>query len=185
MPQWVEWVTFGLATVGAVLGVIATWAGLHRDRPRLVVRPVWGRVLHGPGGMRAHAWSRGTGAVDRFSGGFIGIEVINTGYVTVYLREVGFCPLRTSFFQRFKELVEPEGRGAIVGDYLGVERFPRELLPGARCVVAADPSTYGAESILKARSAYAITETECLVIGKGPVLNELRGKMRRDAKEAR
>ncbi len=48
MPGWIELVTFGLALLGAVLGVLNTWRTLNRDRVKLRVRFTYGFAINAP-----------------------------------------------------------------------------------------------------------------------------------------
>ena len=174
MPPWAEWVGFGLATVGAVLGVMSTWAGLTRDRPRLKVRPVW--VLIGQGGR---ASARTPDAVERYPEGHLGIEVINTGYVTVYVSEVGVCPGRFLWHYRFREFSHPAGRAAITSDLLDQFRMPHELVPGASMLVTGQrPASY-LHVVANARSAYAMTSDERRFVGRTRLLSVLANEARK------
>lgn len=67
---WMQWVTFGIALVGATLGVFNAWWSVRKDLVRLRVRPV--------------AMITDTGIAS------VGIEVINAGYIPVTISEVGF-----------------------------------------------------------------------------------------------
>jgi hypothetical protein len=46
---WKDIATFGLASVGAVLGVLNTWNSLSQRRVRLVIRPTFATALDGSG----------------------------------------------------------------------------------------------------------------------------------------
>ncbi len=69
--EWMQQVTFGLALLGAVLGVVNTWRTLSRDRLRLRVRLVLAII---GSGQHQHR---------------VGIEVTNLSTFPVTLNEVG------------------------------------------------------------------------------------------------
>lgn len=68
----VQWATFGIAVLGAVLGILNTWQNLRRDSVRLEVQP-------------AHAIAVGMNPEPRFC-----ITVVNAGSRAVTLNDVGF-----------------------------------------------------------------------------------------------
>lgn len=71
--QWKEMVTFGLALLGAVLGVINTWRAVNRDRMKLRVRFVHGFSINAP-----HMPDK-----------MIGVEVTNLSTFPVTIQETG------------------------------------------------------------------------------------------------
>jgi len=73
MPIWLQDWTFGLALLGAVLGVINTWAGLQRDRVKVRVITQWA-LFTGDQQWR------------------LSIEVRNVGMTAVTITGVGFLP---------------------------------------------------------------------------------------------
>lgn len=68
--NWIQWVTFGIAVVGATLGIFNAWWAVRKDMVRLRVR---NRVL-----------VVSTGHVT------LCVEVINTGYIPVTITEIGY-----------------------------------------------------------------------------------------------
>lgn len=166
-----------LGLLGTVLGLLSTWAGLNRDRPRLKVYPVWFARRD-----RLSRYSaRRIDAIERFPEGQFGVEFVNYGFVSVRVREVGICPLRTAFFQRFREFPEPGGRGAVFQDADGQVVMPYELLPGARCGIAFPKAALWSEAFLRARSVYVLTETDRLFVGRGKIIAAAQSKAVRDA----
>jgi hypothetical protein len=69
MFLWKDVITFGLAGVGAALGVVNTWTTVRSKRVRLRVTPQW---------SLASGWSG------------LSIEVINLGAFPVTVTEIGF-----------------------------------------------------------------------------------------------
>lgn len=69
-------VTFGLALLGGVLGVVNTWKSVDKDRVKLIVRP-------------AHAIPYGA-AEERHPQVQFSIEVINASTFPVTVAEIGF-----------------------------------------------------------------------------------------------
>ncbi len=67
--KWMDWVTLGIACLGAVLGIVNTWQALRDRRTRLRVTPAW-----------------------NFAEGFSGmsIEVCNLSSFPVTIVELGF-----------------------------------------------------------------------------------------------
>ena len=73
MQSWKELITFGLALLGAVLGVLNTWRTLNRDRVKLRVRFVHAYPLNAP----------------QLVGKMYGIEITNLSAFTVTIAEAG------------------------------------------------------------------------------------------------
>lgn len=67
--------TFGIALVGAVLGIINTWRAWSRDQPRLRVRCVRAFAVGGTSGLPSNMY---------------GIEVTNLSTFPLVITEVGF-----------------------------------------------------------------------------------------------
>jgi hypothetical protein len=67
--NWMEWVTLGIAVIGATLGIFNVWWMVRRDAVRLRVRLV--SLMGVPDGE----WT-------------VGIEVTNMGYIPITLTEV-------------------------------------------------------------------------------------------------
>lgn len=86
MTQWKDLVTFGLALLGAVLGVINTWRTINRDRIKLRVRFVHGMTINAP----------------NFPDKLFGVEVTNLSSFPLTIAEVGMhiqgCADRAVFF---------------------------------------------------------------------------------------
>lgn len=73
LQQWKELVTFGLALLGSVLGVINTWRTISRDRINLRVRFVHGFTINAP-----HLPNK-----------LFGVEVTNLSSFPLTINEVG------------------------------------------------------------------------------------------------
>lgn len=71
---YVDVVTFGLALLGSVLGVLNTWRNFNRDRIKLRVRFVYGYAMGAPSQMPKRGW---------------GVEVTNLSTFPVTIQEVG------------------------------------------------------------------------------------------------
>ena len=88
---WVQWLTLGIAVLGAVLGVINTWHQLTRNRVRLKVTP---KVAFMMGKEFVLATDRDDGLFQKMVGdrrpARICIEVVNLGCVPVTISDVGF-----------------------------------------------------------------------------------------------
>ena len=69
----VEGITFAIAVLGAVLGIINTVHSINKDRVRLKVTPSW-IIIPGDTGQRR-----------------MGIEITNTGFLPVTISEAGFA----------------------------------------------------------------------------------------------
>ncbi|MCG2605012.1 MAG: hypothetical protein KBO60_18285 [Achromobacter sp.] len=105
--NWIGWTTFGIAVVGATLGVFNAWWMVRRDAVRLRVRLVSLMTL--PAGE----WT-------------LGIEVTNMGYVPITLTEVAIQKPGTSkrmaiasdYFRRvtLPHRMEPRTSITVAGD---------------------------------------------------------------------
>jgi hypothetical protein len=178
MPDWVQWVTFALGTLGAVLGFFATWGGIVRDRPMLRVRAVWySEVIVVDEGV-IPVTSRADSAPERYPDGQFGIEVVNPGQVPVFIREIGVTSARHVWWYRFREFPEPPDRGTIVEDARGKVVLPYELVPGASVVVVAGKDAHRAPALATACSVFAITQADQLFLGRSRLLQRLSLKAR-------
>jgi len=107
--EWTNWLTLGIAVLGATLGVFnAVWL-IRKDTVRLKVRYV---TIYLP---RTDVW---TGAV----------EVVNTGYLPVTVNEVAF-----HFDRRSKT------RAAVITDLLQRTQLPHRLEARTAISIAASP----------------------------------------------
>jgi hypothetical protein len=155
---WKELLTFGLAAIGAVLGVINTWTGLRKDRVRLKVIPALTRRVQG--GLISSPSNIGMLPDAQY----LRIEVINLSGFPVTIDEVGL----TRQFWR------------VNGDRMAV---PQPLLfdnrPWPRRLEARDAlQAYVELGQLIGRTdftrAYASTACGRMRFGSSPVLRKLR-----------
>lgn len=108
--NWISWVTFGIAVVGATLGIFNAYWAVRRDSVRLRVRFV-SLLLPASG-----TWT-------------VGIEVINTGSVAVTVNEVA---VTGGGLGRKK-------RGIITEDFFRSTPLPNRLEPRTAMTIAAQP----------------------------------------------
>ena len=73
-----EAITFTIAVLGAVLGIINTWRNIDKDRIKIRVHLIWS-FFHLPA----------TGTQERF-----GIEITNLSSIPITVFKVGFLPVR-------------------------------------------------------------------------------------------
>ncbi|KAA2285450.1 hypothetical protein [Arenimonas fontis] len=111
--DWIGWTTFGIAVVGATLGVFNAWWMVRRDSVRLRVRLVSLMTL--PDGQ----WT-------------IGIEVTNLGYIPVTLSEVALR--RHAYWGK---------RMVVHSDYFNQVKLPLRMEPRTQITVAAEPNVRG------------------------------------------
>ncbi len=175
MPYWMEVVSAVLATVGAVLGILATWAGLTRDRPRLRVRVVWVTYEHRNGAL-VRVTSGRADAIENGPDGQIGIEVMNRGYVPVRVAEVGITPDRFAWWRRFGEFPHPVPRIKAEQDDERLPTLPVEVPVGGCVLVATAVGLVAIARSRRARRAYAITEDDRLFVARSVHLDALRRK---------
>lgn len=129
MDQWKEMVTFGLALVGAVLGVINTWRNVNRDRLKVRVRFIHGFSINAPT-MPARVY---------------GVEVTNLSTFPVTVSEVGLHIVGTKDRAAFIPHIMPDG-----GDPL-----PRRLEAREQVTVYIPTTSLCTE--LQYKNVYAIT----------------------------
>lgn len=107
--DWIGWATFGIAVVGATLGIFNVWWMVRRDAVRLRVRLVSQTAM--PSGQVT-----------------LGIEVSNLGYTAITLSEVA---IRAHPFRG--------NRMAIVSDYFDRARLPLRMEPRTCVTIAVVP----------------------------------------------
>lgn len=142
-------VTFAIAVLGAVLGVISTWHSLDRSRMKLKVTP-------------AHAIP---------VGGFnqnvnVCIQVTNLSEFAVTVREVGFQLGGTNKRMTLMSPILPDGGG-----------WPRRLEPRSSVSVyaALEPD----ENTRRISCAYATTECGYTKKGNSPALKQIASRVGR------
>lgn len=107
--EWTNWLTLGIAVLGATLGVFnAVWL-IRKDTVRLKIRYTTMYVIQR----------------DEWIGG---IEAVNTGYIAVTIREVAFKRGR-----RAREKL------VITEDYLRSTRLPHRLEPRTSMTMSHSP----------------------------------------------
>lgn len=122
-----QWLTFGIAVLGAALGVLNTWRALGQDRVRLVVRA--GRP------------------VDIAGGPCLLIEVRNLSSFAVTITHIGFDRLGAD---RHFQLVAPRFLG---GQSLPARMEPRTALTVVQPFAAFEDE----EQLLTLRNVYVLT----------------------------
>lgn len=91
----------------------------------------------------------------------------------MHICEVGVCPNRPYWFQRFREFKEPIGRGAVYEDASKAVKFPYKLEPGARVSVMFAKSASNSPAVVRAGLVYAMTGDDRLFTGKSAIVREL------------
>jgi len=142
-------VTFGIACVGAVLGVLNTWRSFDRDSIRLLVSPAAYFLNTGDSGLC--------------------VEVINRSYLPVTVSEVGLAT-RRAHKGRFRM---PHWR------FTGCEGLPHRLEPRTAITVYFPPGAENAPSLIEARQGYAKTSCGRYFTGTSPALKAHIKKLRR------
>ena len=144
---WQSWITFAVAVLGAVLGIINTWQGLRRDNVRLRVRP-----------LSVVALANG-------AEGF-GIEVVNLSTFAVTIEEVGFT-------LDGRSAAKGDRAPILRPFFLDHGSWPRRLEP--RQAVTAYFDVSGISTIRKRiHRAYAKTACREYAYGVTPALQALR-----------
>ncbi|WP_159093996.1 hypothetical protein [Stenotrophomonas sp. ZAC14D2_NAIMI4_6] len=107
--EWTNWLTLGIAVLGATLGVFnAVWL-IRKDTVRLKVSYV---SVYIPG---ADIWSGG-------------VQIINAGYLPVTVTEIAFHDGKTD-----------KKRAAVFSDYVQQVKLPHRMEPRTAITVVADP----------------------------------------------
>ena len=155
---WKELLTFGLAAVGAVLGIINTWNGLRKDRVSLKVIPSLSRRIQG-GVFSSRSDIRMLTDAD-----YLRIEVINLSGFAVTIDEVGLT-------RRFRGL--GTNRWAVPQPILFDDKpWPRRL--EARDSVQAYVELSQLVGLSDLGRAYATTACGRVRFGSSPILRKLR-----------
>jgi hypothetical protein len=144
--SWQAWLTFGIALLGAVLGVMNTWHSLRRDKVRLRVRPL--SVAH---------------PIKHYD---FGIEVVNLSLFAVTVEEIGFTLNGRSAEGRERAVI-------LAPDPTDGEPFPRRLEPRSSVTLYFDSQYASGASIGR---AYARTACWEFAYGTSPALKSLRGR---------
>ena len=142
-----EAVTFGLALLGGVLGVVNTWQSIDKDRVKLIVRP-------------AHAIP--VGGAERMYGRMqFCIEVINASGFPVTVQEVGFSRRGTTFRDAVMQPPTMDNKGST----------PRRLeAREALSFFMEKPGRFDGKRI---KAAYARTACGRTFTGTSPALSQL------------
>ena len=133
-------VTFGLALLGAVLGVVNVWRAISRDRVRMKVVPQW----------YAHT--------SDFEPG-ICIEVINMGFAPITVAKVGFLVSTPDEMISYPDTVLLSG-----------ERFPHRLEPRASVTAMIPTGAQKDEVFALVTSAFCKTACGQTFTGKSKFL---------------
>jgi hypothetical protein len=154
--DWVAWVTFALAVIGACLGVLNTWHTFDQRKVRLKVRPLRAIPL---GKGAAQRSPRGS------DGGLFSIEVINLGTFAVTIDEFGFAV--------------GSGRHAAITapKFLDNEGLPRRLEPREAATAyfsAADILAHIRREGHRLGKAYVRTACDVRAYGASPALRQLQ-----------
>ncbi len=170
--EWTDGVTLGLAVLGAGLGVFNALREIYRDKVRLRVTPVWmtQRATIIGSSSRAVMFTRKEDGVDRNPNGWIGVQVINTGFVEVTIDSVGFTP--SGFLDRHR----PDKFRArpIISDFVEAATFPVRLPPRTSVTIWSSARHEDLHRALKGVTrAYAETACEVVVFGRSPLLRRL------------
>lgn len=140
-------VTFGLALLGGVLGVVNTWKSIDKDRVKLIVRP-------------AHAITVGAAEAMYPQVQFC-IEVINASGFPVTVQEVGFFHRGTTSRSALVKLHTMDNKGST----------PRRL--EAREAVSFFMEKPGRFDGKRIKAAYARTACGRTFTGTSPALRQL------------
>jgi hypothetical protein len=153
----INWITFAIAVIGAILGIINTVYAIDKDRVKLKVRPVFGYTFGAP-----HLKEK-----------YIGIEIINLSTFPVSINQAGFMLEKTT--QRAVIPRPLTTQGAI---YL-----PYKLPSREKITLYADYDNIMDDPIL-IKCAYCETECAILVKGKSKAIEQINEeKIKRLANE--
>jgi hypothetical protein len=164
--------------VGGVLGVASALISWIREKPKVKVRAVW---LHCIPGAHEESVSRVTTTDPKAVGtgdGRVQIEVLNTGYVPVYVREVGVSHVSGQKWLPWPRMhLETRERAPFdesdeTSD--GVKHsLPCRLEPGAPLRIGLSSLDSDGPAMRTAKYVYAITEDDRLFITRSKLLSAL------------
>ncbi|MBF0400585.1 MAG: hypothetical protein HQL90_07430 [Magnetococcales bacterium] len=142
----IQSVTFGVALVGAVLGILNTWRAFDRDRVSLLVAP---NIVHA--------------IIDgKFGPPLLSINIVNLSFFAVTIAEVGFLLRGTKERWVIAPPIMMDGG-----------KFPRRLEPRSSFSVLAESGTHLRPDFVKVTHAFAVTECRRTFKGKGPAFKAL------------
>ncbi|TAM42066.1 hypothetical protein EPN54_01410 [bacterium] len=139
-------ITFGIAVVGAILGIINTVYAIDKDRIKLRVRPVFGYTVGAP-----HLKEK-----------YIGVEIINLSIFPVSIAEAGFMLEKTT------------QRAAILNPltHKGVISLPYKLPSREKITLYADYD-YMIDDPYLIKCVYCATECGLVTKGKSKAINHI------------
>lgn len=154
---WLPIITFGIAAIGAVLGIINTWQSISRSRLKLRVRP-----------LQFHRFSGGHTLSDHADFGGLAVEVVNLSEFAVTITDVG--------------LVTEDKRTII--DMDASKDLPKRLQSREALTLYYSSDTYRNEACANVVNAFANTACGTKVCGSGKALDHyIKGARKYQAAE--
>ena len=130
-------ITFAIAVLGAVLGILNTWRAFDRDKIRIRVSPRWAISY----------W--GSEMATRFC-----LEITNLSYIPITINQVGF------------ELRRPKEHILVFNpEFIDGGKMPRRLDPRSSFTVYAPAGTEEKKGFADVKCAFA--QTACGVVARG------------------
>jgi hypothetical protein len=167
--KWTDWLTLGIAVLGAVLGVISTWTNLSRSRASVEAAGVWRFLTPDSEGALRETYSRRIVAMAEKPEGALGVEVVNSGYVAVHVGEVGFCSAPVRRFGRRRETIRYAvlySRDEVFGPF-------GQLPPGAAALIRATPRAHDLPDVRQMTHVYVKAQDGRTFYGALPFFGQL------------
>ncbi len=157
---YINVIKFGIALVGAVLGILATWHQWSKRRVKLRVVPKRSYSLGGSNIVSGEAINSQMQELEKNSLSWWSIEVVNLSTFPLTISEVGFG---TRKGQRHV-VVNP----MITDD----ETLPFRLEPRTAVLIHSRPDATFDPDLLKNKSAFAVTDCGVVRYGRSPVFSQ-------------
>ena len=144
-------ITFAIAVLGAMLGILNTWRAFDRDKIRVRVSPRWAISY------------RGSDMDTRFC-----LEITNLSYIPITINQVGF------------ELRKPKAHIMVfIPEFIDGGKMPRRLEPRSSFTVYAPAGTEEKNNFADEKCAFARTACGVVARGMSPALKGQINKMKK------
>ncbi len=157
---YVDVVTFGIALVGAILGIIATWHQWSQSRVKLRIVPKRSYSMGGSQIVSGETLNPQMQQLEKQCLAWWSIEVVNLSTFPLTISEVGFGTRK-----RHRQVVM---KPMITND----QTLPYRLEPRTSVLIHAHLQAKFNPELLKNNSAFAVTDCGAVKFGSSPIFRQ-------------